>query len=81
MTEIQEKYLGGMIGSALGDAIGELAFRYRTKEELCRRVEQSPELHYTDDTAMSLGLAESILSQGELDQQNVGDRIPFEKTT
>jgi len=73
MVELQEKYLGGMIGSALGDAIGELAFRYRTKEELCARVEQIPELRYTDDTAMSIGIAESIVSKGRLDQQDLGD--------
>jgi poly(ADP-ribose) glycohydrolase ARH3 len=72
MDEMQEKYLGGMIGSALGDAIGELAFRYRSKEELCTRLEHVPELRYTDDTAMSIGLAESILSTGELDQQDLG---------
>jgi poly(ADP-ribose) glycohydrolase ARH3 len=73
MAGMQEKYLGGMIGSALGDAIGELAFRYRTEKGLCARVEQVPELRYTDDTAMSIGLAESIIRKGELDQQDLGD--------
>jgi len=62
-----------MIGSALGDAIGELAFRYRTKDELCAQVRQVDELRYTDDTAMSIGLAESILAKGDLDQQALGD--------
>jgi poly(ADP-ribose) glycohydrolase ARH3 len=73
MTGPKEKYLGGMIGSALGDAIGELAFRYRTKEELRAQLEQLNELRYTDDTAMSIGLAESILTKGDLDQQDLGD--------
>jgi len=73
MTGAKEKYRGGMIGSALGDAIGELAFRYRTKDELCAQVRQVDELRYTDDTAMSIGLAESILAKGDLDQQALGD--------
>jgi len=62
-----------MIGSGLGDAIGELAFRYRTKDELSAQIQQSKELRYTDDTAMSVGLAESILANGDLDQQDLGD--------
>jgi poly(ADP-ribose) glycohydrolase ARH3 len=73
MAGPKEKYLGSMIGSALGDAIGELAFRYRTREELYAQIQQSKELRYTDDTAMSIGLAESILAKGDLDQQDLGD--------
>jgi poly(ADP-ribose) glycohydrolase ARH3 len=73
MTGRKEKYLGGMIGSALGDAIGELAFRYRTKDDLRAQLEQLNELRYTDDTAMSIGLAESILTKGDIDQQDLGD--------
>jgi hypothetical protein len=34
MKNIKAKYTGGMVGSALGDAIGELAFRYPKKEIL-----------------------------------------------
>jgi len=33
--DLKTKYLGAMVGSALGDAIGELAFRYTRKEHLC----------------------------------------------
>ncbi len=73
MTGPKAKYLGAMIGSALGDAIGELAFRYRTKEDLCAQLEQLDELRYTDDTAMSIGLAESIIAKGDIDQQDLGD--------
>jgi len=73
MKEPKEKYLGGMIGSALGDAIGELAFRYRTEGDLRSRLEQLNELRYTDDTAMSIGLVESIITKGDLDQQDLGD--------
>jgi poly(ADP-ribose) glycohydrolase ARH3 len=81
MTDIKAKYLGGMVGSALGDAIGELAFRYPTKEGLCIQLDQLREFRYTDDSAMSLGLAESILKKGFLDQQDLGEtfRLNFER--
>ena len=51
-----------MLGSALGDAIGELAFFYSENESLFTQLERMPELCYTDDTAMAIGLAESILN-------------------
>jgi poly(ADP-ribose) glycohydrolase ARH3 len=73
MIDIEAKYLGGMVGSAVGDAIGELAFRYTNREDLCIQVDRLKELRYTDDTAMSIGLAESILKKGHLDQQDLGE--------
>jgi len=73
MNNIKTKYLGGMIGSALGDAIGELAFRYHRKDELCAQLDRLKEFRYTDDSAMSIGLAESILGKGCLDQQDLGE--------
>jgi len=81
MTDIKAKYLGGMVGSALGDAIGELAFQYPEKEGLCTQLDRLTELCYTDDSAMSIGLAESILRKGCLDQQDLGEtfRKNFQK--
>lgn len=81
MIDIKEKCLGGMVGSALGDAIGELAFRYPSKEGLCTQLDKLKELRYTDDTAMSIGLAESILKKGFLDEQDLGEtfRSNFQK--
>ena len=73
MTDIESKYLGGMIGSALGDAIGELAFLYRKKEDLCAQLDRLKEFRYTDDSAMAIGLAESIIKKGCLDQQDLGE--------
>lgn len=77
MTNIKSKYLGGMVGSALGDAIGELAFRYRSKESLCSQLEQLKQFSYTDDTAMSIGLAETIVEKGRLDPQELGERFRY----
>lgn len=72
-TDLQDKYLGALVGSALGDAIGELAFRVPEKARLLELLERLEELSYTDDTAMAIGLAESILEKGCIDQRHLGD--------
>jgi len=61
-----------MIGSALGDAIGELAFMFPQEELLRSELVQFSEVRYTDDTAMAIGLAESIIEAGGVDQQHLG---------
>jgi poly(ADP-ribose) glycohydrolase ARH3 len=66
------KYLGCMLGSALGDAIGELAFRFPEEGRLRAAIGAAPLLRYTDDTAMALGLAESLTEMGDLDPQHLG---------
>lgn len=69
---LQSKFVGCIIGSALGDAIGELAFRHRDESRLRSAIEQAELLRYTDDTAMALGLAESLAARGCLDQEHLG---------
>ncbi len=70
--DLKEKFLGGMVGSALGDAIGEMAFLYPQKECLCSNLDRVSELRYTDDTAMAIGLAESMMKVGGIDQRELG---------
>ncbi|RLB41993.1 MAG: hypothetical protein DRH12_06795 [Deltaproteobacteria bacterium] len=76
-ARLQEKFIGAMIGSALGDAIGELAFQYHTKNALLKAVHRSSILRYTDDTAMAIGLAESLVERGDVDQEHIGERFRF----
>ncbi len=71
-TELWGKYLGCMLGSALGDAIGELAFRFPEEGRLRAAIAAAPVLRYTDDTAMAIGLAESLAERGGLDPQHLG---------
>jgi poly(ADP-ribose) glycohydrolase ARH3 len=71
--DLKSKFLGGMVGSALGDAIGELAFRGLGEAGLRSAIAQRDALIYTDDTAMAIGLAESITQVGRLDEQHLGD--------
>jgi poly(ADP-ribose) glycohydrolase ARH3 len=70
---LKAKYTGCMVGSALGDAIGELAFMYSKMVGLNEVIDtaDSP-LVYTDDTAMAIGLAESLLEKDGLDQEHLG---------
>jgi poly(ADP-ribose) glycohydrolase ARH3 len=77
MIDMRGKFLGGMVGSAIGDAIGELAFSHLEKEGLCTQLDRLTEFRYTDDTAMSIGLAESIVRKGCLDQQDVGETFRY----
>jgi len=72
-TDLKKKYLGAMVGSAIGDAIGELAFRLPEEQRLCALVDRMEEIIYTDDTAMAIGLAESILQKKGIDPQHLGD--------
>jgi poly(ADP-ribose) glycohydrolase ARH3 len=70
---LKSKFLGSMVGSALGDAIGELAFRGLDEPALRAEVARRDVLTYTDDTAMAIGLAESLTQIGRLDPQHLGD--------
>lgn len=71
--DIHSKFQGAMLGSALGDAIGELAFRFPDREQLLAQVEDSDQLVYTDDTAMAIALAESLIEIGDIEEQPLGD--------
>lgn len=79
--DFSSKFLGGMLGSALGDAIGELAFSYPSKMALRAIIEKTNLLQYTDDTAMALGIAESLGERGILDPHHLGEtfRKNFER--
>ncbi len=70
--DLTSKYLGGMVGSAVGDAIGELAFGMSEIEPLRRLVAETDPLVWTDDTAMAIGIAESLTELGHLDPQALG---------
>jgi poly(ADP-ribose) glycohydrolase ARH3 len=63
---------GCMLGSALGDAIGELAFHNSSMDRLSRKLDLVKELIYTDDTAMAIGVAESLVERGYLDPEHIG---------
>ncbi len=57
------KFKGCLIGSALGDSVEELAFKFQTEEKLRSKIENSERLRYTDDTTMAIGLAKSLIEK------------------
>jgi poly(ADP-ribose) glycohydrolase ARH3 len=73
MTDLETRFVGSMAGSALGDAIGELAFRIPDEARLRERIDATEEFVYTDDTAMAIGLAQSLLARRQIDPQHLGD--------
>lgn len=76
MELIKEKFYGGIIGNGLGDAIGELAFKYGKRENLIQQVDNRKVISYTDDAAMALGIAETIISSnGEWTTQELGEKF------
>jgi poly(ADP-ribose) glycohydrolase ARH3 len=72
-VSLESKFLGAMVGSAVGDAIGELAFHAPERARLEALVEHLDILRYTDDTAMAIGLAESLVHVGAVDHQHLGE--------
>ena len=72
-TGLNTRFLGSMVGSALGDAIGEMAFRQADEARLRSWIAGAGELVTTDDTAMAIGLAQSLVELGRLDQQHLGN--------
>lgn len=68
-----EKFRGGMLGGALGDAVGELASSHGDYESLIDWISEGDVLRYTDDTAMSIGLAEALTkSGGGINEEEIG---------
>lgn len=72
---LEAKYIGCVIGGALGDSIGELAFRLPDKIKLMAILEKADALRYTDDTAMAIGLAQSLIEKGDVDSELLGKRF------
>ena len=61
-----------MVGGALGDAIGELAFSATDSPSLDAGIARADVLVYTDDTAMAIGLAESLVEHGSVEPHALG---------
>lgn len=61
--EIRKKFLGSLLGVAIGDAIGASREGYRmaTEHEIELITSISHPLRYTDDTHMTIGVAESLV--------------------
>lgn len=61
-----------MLGIAIGDALGELAAVHQDRASLNDWLNEEDTLRYTDDTAMSIGLAEAIIENQGVDETSIG---------
>jgi len=74
---LQDKFKGAILGCFLGDAFGagfEGMSPDMAKSHLSILSEKFPRA-YTDDTDMTLALAESIVESGKVDPEDIGERV------
>jgi ADP-ribosylglycohydrolase len=64
-----------LLGLSVGDAFGERFFGPRAKERIAARELKSGPWRWTDDTAMSISLLETLLAHGTVDQKDFSQRL------
>lgn len=70
-----ERALASLEGLSVGDAYGELFFLYhRLLEHPTAQTPPAP-WHWTDDTAMAIGLVEVLMKHGRIDQDALAERF------
>jgi poly(ADP-ribose) glycohydrolase ARH3 len=72
---LRDRAIGALLGCAVGDAIGELAFTHADRDGLYAAVERAQRLVYTDDTAMAIAVANALVEDGVINAQALGDRF------
>jgi len=73
--DIDAKFLGAMVGSALGDATGYLAYKYPTRDGLLEKINNVEQLTHTADTVMAIALAEVLIENGDINTRKLGDNF------
>lgn len=73
--DLRSKARGALLGAALGDALGR-GFEgdpSPSGSEIGDVLRAHATLHYTDDTAMTIALAESLVAVGDLDEDHLAE--------
>jgi len=75
--QIRKKFLGSLLGVAIGDAIGASweGCRMAAEHEIEFIANISYPLHYTDDTHMTIGVAESLVECHGFDGAHMAERF------
>jgi poly(ADP-ribose) glycohydrolase ARH3 len=77
VTDLSDRFRGVVVGTAVGDAVGRPAEGRRNPDlvRLLSYVDQAEFLPYTDDTVMTIELAESLLACGGFDGADMARRF------
>ncbi len=83
MNNLESKFAGAILGCAVGDALGAPFEGYRRgslppSKELLESfvlIPGYPLGQYTDDTQMTLAIAESLIERGEFDARDIAERF------
>lgn len=80
MTTLEDRFRGLMVGTAVGDCLGRPVEGHRSIGEayLTEVVTDPPPLIYTDDTAMTIKLAESLVESNGFDGSDLAMRLATE---
>ena len=70
MDNKRSKFIGSLLGTAIGDSLG---IRREGATDFNDIVELSP--RYTDDTALMIGVAQSLVEKGEFDYHHMAEQL------
>lgn len=71
-----DRYRAVLVGTAVGDALGApVEGRRSTRNYVASLDRETPELRFTDDTAMTIGVAESLVEVGAFDGHHMAHTL------
>jgi len=70
MDQKRSKFIGSLLGAAIGDSLGA---RREGASDFIDIADLSP--RYTDDTALMIGVAESLVEKGDFDYQHMAEQL------
>jgi ADP-ribosylglycohydrolase len=75
--DLESRYIGCLLGLALGDALGAPLEGGVMERAVWRSIGRTKDgrLRFTDDTQMSLDLAQSLIAKGSLDPDDIASRF------
>lgn len=74
MSEVESKFIGALLGTFAGDALG-LPYQGWGWKWMAGSVREPREMIYTDDTQMMIGVAESLVACGGFDGEDMARRF------
>lgn len=80
---IADRFLGCFLGQSIGDAVGspiegmapDMIYQFFGDSQALMQVPADRELHYTDDTEMMIGVAETLCDHGRIIEERLVERF------